>query len=107
MAFTVHLNPDHVRDLGHPENGWLNDSRPEPEKGYLYKVELDLSTGLEGWTRLTDEEVVENEKRVTAEAEYRADAQAKRDADLEALRAEAKDNPAFAALLRRLGVDSA
>ena|SRR6266851_10321116 len=108
MALTRWPNPDHVhvetscidhRDC--PDDHW-EGGRPEPE--HPHYVEVDCSTGLVGYTRLTDEEIAERARLAEIATKERVEqekAALKRQAAL-AVRA-AKD-PDFKLLLEHLGI---
>jgi hypothetical protein len=108
MAFTVYFNPHHVhvetsctdhRDCSdeHWEGG-----RPEPE--HPHHVEVDCSTGLVGYTRLTAEEIAEREAQAVEVAKQQAIIDAKLKDRQDLVRARAKDDPAFKALAEHLGI---
>lgn len=99
MAFTVHPTPHHVYL---PDEDRWEGGAPDPE--HPHHVEVDVSTGLVGYTRLTDEQVAEQEARAAEEATARAsiDAQLRERQDI--IRARAKEDPAFKALAEHLGI---
>lgn len=108
MAFTVHLRPHHVHietsctdHSACSEDHWKGG---RPEREHPHHVEVDCSTGLVGYTRLTGKEIAEREAAAKVAMKEQAAAQSKRDSDLFILRERAKTDPHFAALLRHLGL---
>lgn len=117
MAFQ-NIKPHHIK---HPDHGWLTHEHIEllpelagrisheefiggpPDASYQHDVEVDVSTQLQGYMRLTDEELAE--RRTEAEAYDKAaqDLAAERERDLDLIQQRAKDDPAFAALARLHG----
>jgi hypothetical protein len=77
MAFTVHLNPDHVHvdtdctdHRNCPDEHW-EGGRPDPDQPN--HVEIDCSTGLVGYTRLTDMEIAERAAQAAEAAKAQED----------------------------------
>lgn len=109
MAFTVHRNPHHVHIeascLDHstcPTTHWKGG---RPESTHPHYVEIDASTGLIGYTRLTAQEIATAAKSAQAtELEYERSQRA-RESDLKRLRTRARTDEDFAALLRHLNLN--
>lgn len=84
------------------EEGWDESGPPHP--GHPHHVEIDMSTGIVGYTRLSKAELAEQQaeaKRLNAAAEA---TRKERELGLELIRTKAADDPGFAALARHLGV---
>ena len=113
--FTLHPQPHHIY---HPDLGWLDHSHLEalpetagrhdhavfvggPAEGdHPHHIEKAVSTQLEGYTRLSPEEVAAlkaEEKRCAA---FEAKRRARVEADHEIIRSAARDDPRFAAIAR-------
>jgi hypothetical protein len=102
MAFRD--EPDHIF---HPKKGWVKGALPIKD-GVVdhpgHRMEIDCSTGLVGYTLIPLKEIAKLKQEAVADQVARdLDATAQQ-SDLEMIRQEAAVNPAFAALLRRLGV---
>jgi hypothetical protein len=72
------------------------------------RVEIDCTTGQAAAIPLTEDEQADHDARRAAAAATEAaqqEAAAQQAADLAALKAKAAEDPAFAALLRTLGLD--
>jgi hypothetical protein len=85
------------------EEGWDDAGKPHP--GHPHHVELDVSTGMVGYTRLTKTEITER----AAEAKRIAVAEQEIQKELEQrhalIREKASSDPAFAALAKHLGIN--
>jgi len=119
VAFTLHPQPHHIK---HPEHGWLDHSHLEvlPETAgrhdhdtfvggpaqveHPHHIEADVSTQLEGYTRLSPEEVAALEAEAKRYAAFEAKRRKMVEADHELIRAAAKDDPRFAAIARHIGI---
>jgi hypothetical protein len=120
MAFSIHLNPDHVHvetscgnhldckdDLSHWNergpvlHGLKRLGLPE---GHPHHVEHDCDTGQTGYTRLTAPEIAARAATAAADGELQANLEASRQADLELVKSLAAESPKMAALLRHLRI---
>src|SRR6266851_122287 len=108
MALTRWTNRDHVhvetscidhRDC--PDDHW-EGGRPEPE--HPHYVEVDCSTGLVGYTRLTDEEIGKNIAQASEAGNLRDQAAAALEARYELIRGRAEEDPVFKAIAEILGI---
>ena len=97
--FTVHLKPHHVQ---YSDGLW--DERGEPEREHPHHVEIDLSTGMVGYTRLSPTEV--KEQKAEAEKYHKAalELEKVREKRLAAIKGKAREDPAFRALAEHLGI---
>lgn len=82
---------------------WLGG---KPERSWPHHVEIDCSSGCVGYTRLTEEEINDLKTFQDFMDEDQAARAAEQQAELELIKSLAKSNPAMAALLRRMGVDT-
>jgi hypothetical protein len=84
------------------EEGWDDAGPPHP--GHLHHVEIDCSTGMVGYTRLTKAEIAERKAQEKAALVAEKDSREELEQRLGLIRAKAAEDPAFDALARHLGI---
>jgi hypothetical protein len=84
------------------EEGEWEGGAPHP--GHPHFVEVDCSTGMVGYARLTKEEVAEQKANEKLARAAEKDAQKELDARLGVIRAKAIEDEGFAALAKHLGI---
>src|SRR5258708_26810181 len=97
----VHIDPEFTNHLECGAEHWEGG---RPETAHPHHVEVDCSTGLVGYTRLTADEIAEQKVRAERSLASEKDAQAKLAERLFAIRKKAKTDPAFAALAEYFGI---
>lgn len=67
MAFTLFLNPEHIHiESSCVDHRYCSESHwkgGRPQIDHPHHVEIDINTGLVGYTRLTQEEIEELKKK--------------------------------------------
>lgn len=97
--FSAHPKPHHVQ---YPDGIW--DERGEPEREHPHHVEIDISTGMIGYTRLTAAEIAANKAEGAKLDKAQAELEKARDRRVGIIKGKAREDPAFRAIAEHLGI---